>query len=71
MGLIYSNIPHIPKYGASHGTPYGSSHGQSYGPQYGQNYQPYGYGYQQPAYFSTYGFVEAHSQGTPHHNASM
>ena len=52
-------------------TPYGASHGQPYRPQYGQNYQPYGYGYQQPAYLSNYGFVAPPSQGTPHHNSSM
>ena len=67
--------PHIPNYGpahgTSHGTPYGASHGHSYGPHYGQNYQPYGYGYQQPAYSSNYGFVAPHNQGTPHQNASM
>ena len=72
---LSQGVPHIPKYrhyhGTSHGTPYGASHGQSYGPQYGQNYQPYGYEYQQPAYSSNYGFVAPHSQGTPHHNASM
>ena len=68
-------VPHIPTYGASHGishgTSYGTSHAQSYGLQYGQSYQPYGYGYQQPTYSSNYGFVSPHSQGTPHHNASM
>ena len=80
-------VPHIPNYGPSHGTShgtpygsshgpshgtaYGSSHGNSYGLQYGQNYQPYGYGYQQLAYSSNYGFVAPHNQGTPHHNASM
>ena len=67
--------PHIPNYGPSHGTsygtPYGSSHGNSYGLQYGQNYQPYGYGYQQLAYSSNYGFVAPHNQGTPHYNDSM
>ena len=36
-----------------------------------KNYQPYGYGYQQPAYSSNYGFVASHNQGTLHHNASM
>ena len=68
-------IPHIPTYGASHGishgTSYGTSHAPSYGPQYGQCYQPYGYGYQQIAYSSNYGFVAPPSQCSPHHNASM
>ena len=69
-GLYYvqaHGAPHIPNYGPSHGTP----HGTPYGLQYGHKYQPYGYGYQQPAYSSNYGFVAPHSQGTPHHNASM
>ena len=73
--VLAHGAPHIPNYGpshgTSHGTPYGASHGYSYGPQYGQNYQPYGYGYQQPAYSSNYGFVAPHNQGTLHHNASM
>ena len=64
-----SGASHTPNYGhshgTSHGTPYGSSHGHLYGPHYGQNYQPYGYGYQQPAYSSNYGFVAPHNQG-PH-----
>ena len=48
-----------------------NSHAPYYGPQYGQSYQPHGYRYQQPTYSSNYGFVALHSQGTPHHNASM
>ena len=66
FGSSYSpsqGVPHIPTYGASHG--------QSYGPLYGQIYQPYGYKYKQPTYSYNYGFVAPHSQGAPHHNASM
>ena len=62
---------HIPSYRPSYGIAYGAFHGNSYGPQYRKNYEPYGYEYQQPTYSSNYGFVEPHTQGTPHYNDSM
>ena len=66
-GHILTSRTSIPTYGVSHGT----SYGLYYGPQYAQSYSPYGYGYQQPAYFPNYGFVAPNSQGTPHYGASM